>query len=86
MKWRCKDGRSIELSDMETSHLHNTVNMLRRKGFVTPEDFDACARYAYSPMSGDYAAMAAEQELLRSHPSRQLAQLEAELAERKGKH
>lgn len=34
MKWKCKDGRLIDLKDMSTQHLENSVAMLRRKLLV----------------------------------------------------
>ena len=43
MQWACKDGRVIDIEDMETSHLQNTINMLRRKGFVTAKEYHNCA-------------------------------------------
>jgi hypothetical protein len=82
MKWKCKDGRVIDITQMDTQHLRNTINMLRQKGVVTQNEWDDCARYAFSPMSGEYAAMAAEQELYNSHPWSGLAKMEAELAKR----
>jgi hypothetical protein len=30
--WNTRDGRVINIKDMETSHLKNTVKMLERKG------------------------------------------------------
>jgi hypothetical protein len=36
--WRCKDGRSVKLTDMILSHLENTIRMLQRKA---PERYAA---------------------------------------------
>ena len=30
-KWTCKDGTSINITDMTTSHLRNTISFLQKK-------------------------------------------------------
>ena len=82
MKWTCKDGRVLDIRDMDTQHLRNAVNMLRRKGAVTAYEFESCARYAFSSMSGDMASMAAENELMRMIPYKPLEVMERELEKR----
>ena len=37
--WVMKDGRSIRITDMETSHLKNTINLLRRRGLSHTDTF-----------------------------------------------
>lgn len=83
MKWKCKNGMLIEVSEMGTDHLEKTIAMLRRKGFVTHDEFFSCA--ACSGIAGEYAALAAEAELLNMKPWSGLAVLEAELAQRQKK-
>ena len=82
LKWRCKDGRMLDIKDMTTAHLKNTIAMLRRNNVVTPDEFFNCAAYACSSTSGEYAAMAAEQELMLMKPWHGLELMEAELARR----
>lgn len=80
MKWKCKDGRELELADMSTDHLKNVITMLRSKGTVTPNEYLSCLAYACSSNTGEYAAMAAEQELDDMQPWIGLELLENELA------
>lgn len=37
--WRTKDGREIEISDMEDSHLFNSIRLLERKAGKIVENF-----------------------------------------------
>lgn len=83
MKWKCKDGRIIDIKDIETDHLRNIINMLRRKGVVTPDEYLSCLAYACSGDTPDGAAMAAEAEVDRMKPWAKLELLEAELGRRK---
>ena len=82
MKWTCKDGRVMEMSEMSTSHLKNTIAMLGRKGWVTHAEFTQAWVYAYSPWSGEMAADAVQAELDNMIPSRRLEALENELVNR----
>lgn len=82
MKWKCKDGRELEISDMDTAHLINAIAMLRRNYVVTPNEYLDCLGYACSSDTPDGAAMAAENELSTMKPWKGLALMEAELATR----
>ena len=82
MDWTCKDGRVLDIKEMETSHLQNAINMLRRKGYVTLYDYLSCSAYAQSANTPDGAAMAAEGELMGMIPTRSLDVMEAELSKR----
>lgn len=80
--WKCKDGRVLELKDIETDHLKNIIAVLRRKGLVTMDEFLSCAAYACAGSTPDGAAMAAENELAGMCPWEGLEILEDELATR----
>ena len=82
MKWTCKDGRVLDIKDMETSHLCNALNMLRRKGYCTPDEYLDASAYAFSPMTGEMAAMAVENELMHMKPTSAISKMERELAAR----
>lgn len=82
MKWKCKDGRELDIKDMETNHLKNAVAMLRRKGVVTTDEYLSCLAYACSGDTPDGAAMAAEAEFSSMKPWKGLAIMEEELASR----
>lgn len=82
MKWRCKDGREIELHEIETGHLKNIIEMLRRKGVVSPRVYFSCLAYSCSSDTPDGAAMAAETEWLSMKPWKGMELLEAELDKR----
>lgn len=85
MKWKCKDGRLVDIKGMATAHLNNAVVMLRLKGFVTEDEFLSCLTYACSVDTPDGAASTAEAELSAMKPFHGLADMEAELANRRTK-
>lgn len=85
MKWRCKDGRELELHEIETNHLKNIIAMVRRNGVVTPRTYVSCLMYACSEQTPQGAADAAEEEWRRMKPWKGLELLEAELEKRKDK-
>ncbi|CAB5514410.1 hypothetical protein LMG26857_03469 [Achromobacter anxifer] len=78
--WTCRDGRVLAIVDMTTQHLQNTVRMLRRKGFVTPDEMLYAAHIPSS--MGDYAQLAAEQAIADMKVIGSLEPMEAELARR----
>ena len=81
-KWTTKDGRVLNISDMTTEHIKNTIAMLERKGFVTPKDFS----YYFSCVhQGDIAQMEFERELDRVKPCIPLVWLKEELSKREEK-
>lgn len=81
--WKTLDGREIPFNKLETDHLENIVAMIRRQGFVTPDEFFSMLAYVCSSDTPDGAAMAAESEVANKWPSEILADLEAELNARK---
>lgn len=79
--WTCRDGRVLNIAEMDTKHLANTVRMLRQKGFVSTDEFDNAAR-SLSGMRGEYASMAAENEFASMKVNAALGPLEEELQKR----
>jgi len=79
--WKCRDGRVVPIIEMATQHIENAIAMLRRKGWVTPEEF--VASYVLPPPQGEMAQMAWEGELGAMRFSFSLAALEAELEVRR---
>jgi hypothetical protein len=60
--WITKDGRKIAVKDMATSHIKNTLAMLKAKGFV---DLDTLEFYLCGAgPNGEMAQLAFEQELM----------------------
>lgn len=55
MKWKTKQGKVMDISDMEDSHIINSINMLKRRLKTKP------CRQVYGGNS-DYAEMAVEEE------------------------
>ena len=84
MHWKCRDGRVLDIKDMEADHLRNTINMLRRNRVVTPDEYLSCLTYACSGDTPDGAAMAAETESDGMRPWQGLAIMESELSRRTG--
>jgi len=84
MKWKCQDGREIEIKAMTASHLKNTIALIRRKGGMTVTEFNSCIAYVCSPFAGECASMALERELADAAPCGELEALEEELANRTG--
>jgi hypothetical protein len=66
MKWKTKDGREIDLTDLEDAHLINIVKMLKRGGFVHSDTAMSCLSYA-STTSAEMASYYAEQAFDEMH-------------------
>lgn len=77
--WKCKDGRVLEISGMDTQHIQNTLAMLRRKGFMSPDEAVMCMT---NPPTGDGAYDAWESEMDAIRVSHSIPHLEKELAKR----
>lgn len=84
MKWKCKDGRELELHEIETDHLKNIITWLRRQGVTTTDEFLDCLG-ASASVSGEFAQMALDNEAMSMTPWKDLELLEAELKKRKDK-
>ena len=78
MKWKCKDGRVLDIQSMTTDHLKNTISMLRRNKFITPDEYLDMLSCAYS-FQGEMAQYYAEQDLGNYSPSNTLAYMEETL-------
>jgi hypothetical protein len=78
--WTMRDGTRIRIADMETSHIKNTIAMLKRKGFIGEEEFDSINYGAYP--RGELAQEAWLQDMNSIKVSYELDDLESELARR----
>jgi len=84
MKWKTKDGREIEISNMETSHIENTLAMLKRNGAISVETLEFYL--TCHPPNGDMAMDAFEKEfedIVSSPVCKAMGALERELEKRK---
>lgn len=78
--WKTRDGRVLPIREMDTDHLRNCVNMLRRNGRVTAGEL--AGMFAYASDAPDGAAMTVENEIAGSWPSKKLEAMEDEIARR----
>lgn len=69
----------MDIKDMETEHLTNAINVLRRRGVVTWDEYRSCLAYACSSSTPDGAAMCGLRELDRMKPWKDLGLMEEEL-------
>lgn len=37
MRWKTKDGKELDVSEMETSHIQNALNLLEKNGCISPK-------------------------------------------------
>lgn len=80
--WVTKDGRRIPVTDMETAHIENTLAMLKRKGWCSPEEFTS-AWCSLGMCRGEMATYYAEQAVVSMKPAKIVGVLEDELLRRK---
>lgn len=62
-EWKTKNGRKIRVCDMETSHIENSLSMLKREGCIDPETLSFYL--SCRPPTADGALMAFEREFDR---------------------
>lgn len=81
--WKTIEGAMIKITDMETSHIKNCINMLERNGFISKKDL---VFYLFGPEpSGDMAIACYEQEcdaVFKAPVSESLDSLREELKRR----
>jgi len=81
--WKTKEGQVLDIKDMSTKHLENAVAMVRRKGFITQDQYLRLAAYAFGGDTPEMASYYAEGELSQAKVSMALGPMEDELAARK---
>ena len=82
MKWRTKDGRVLDVEEMETDHLKSCIKLMRSAGFMSMSEFWAYLKVPWGNM-GECAEMAVEQEMRAAKPTFAIDKMEEEL-ERRG--
>ena len=82
-KWKTKSGETLDISNMEDSHIVNAIHMISKRGFVSPK---TVSLYVCGPEpNGDMAQLAFDQEfdsVLESPISWKLGELEDEADKR----
>ena len=61
--WVTRDGKELHVTKMDTSHVKNALNMLKRNGSVGPSDIEFLLTCGMP--NGEMAQMAVEQEMDR---------------------
>ena len=59
MKWKTRDGRVLDVSEMDDQHLINTYNMVGRIFYAYDSELRACLSLSFN---GEMAQMAQEAE------------------------
>lgn len=78
--WKTRDGRVIPITEMETEHIRNVVEMIRKVGAISVHE--AALMFAAPPPHGERAYDAWEEELMNLKVSRYLDPLLIELRRR----
>lgn len=79
--WKTEDGRILEINKMETEHIKNCLNLLKRKNFISFESFN---RYLNSyNCLGDAAQLCVDLEYANKIPNQTIDFFEEELKNRK---
>ena len=60
--WMTKEKQTLNIREMTTQHIKNTLALLRRKGFLTPEEAEWEAARCCG-FSGEMSSYYAEQEM-----------------------
>ena len=85
-KWKQKDGTKIKIKDMSTNHIRNSINMMKKNGYVSSDTLNFYL--TCEGPNGEMAQMAFEQEqdIIFSAPcSSTMSALERELNKREVK-
>jgi len=85
MKWKTKDGQLLEVGEMETSHIENSLVMLKDKGFIATSTLNFYL--TCSTPNGDKAVDCFEaefEEIINAPISSFIDLFKAELVKRKG--
>jgi len=62
-RWTMKDGKKIRICDMSDCHLANAIAMLEKIAKIAEPEYEAAAWSFLCSLRGEYAIMAAEQEI-----------------------
>jgi len=60
MKWKCKDGRKIEIKELGDNHLKSINAMLKRNGFCHSDTYFSALAYMSDAPDGAYDAISGE--------------------------
>lgn len=62
MKWKPQVGDEIEMESMTILHIKNTIQMLKRRGYVGTEEYENTIFSSFPFFNGDMAQYYTEQE------------------------